>query len=170
MEMVVALGIFSTVMLLSIGALVSVQNAQIRSGDVQAVHDNIRFAMEFMTKDIRQGSAYEGDQPDCSSGCGEMRFTKPNGTQFGYCVDAGKLVRFNITAGESCSAASAAILTANEVMVDGILFYILGQNPDPSDGQARVTIAVRVRSQSPSQEAPTIMDLQTTIIQRLREG
>lgn len=173
MEMVVALGIFSAIMLMSIGALVSVQSAQIRSSDVQVVQDNIRFALELMTKEIRQGSEYVGDQLDCSLGCSELRFTKATSSgdaQIGYCLDAGELVRFNVTDGQSCSAASAAVLTAEEVVVEGLLFYILGQDPLPIDGQARVTISMRVKAQSPSQKVETVMDLQTTIVQRLREG
>ncbi len=173
MEMVVALGIFSAIMLMSIGALVSVQSAQIRSSDVQIVQDNIRFALELMTKEIRQGRAYKGNQLNCSLGCSEMRFTKATAqgdVEIGYCANAGKLIRFNVTSGQSCSAASAAVLTAEEVTVEGLLFYILGQDPLPADGQARVTISMRVRAQSPSQKVETVMDLQTTIIQRLREG
>lgn len=164
MEMVVALGIFSSIMLMSIGALVSVQNAQIRSSDVQIVQDNIRFALELMTKEIRQGSEYLGGS--CSPECAEFTFLKQDGIRWGYCVNAGKLVRF--AAPDTCL--TGAILTADEVTVEGLLFYIRGQNPLPSDGQARVTITMRVRAQAPSQKVESVMDLQTTIVQRLREG
>lgn len=180
MEMVVALGIFSSIMLMSIGALVSVQSAQIRSSDAQVVQDNIRFALELMTKEIRQGRKYEGYnggalQSDCSGGCDEIRFTRTDpalgDVKTAYCMDAGRLIRFfNIIDGQNCSVASAAALTAKEAIVDGFLFYILGQDILPTDGQARVTIAMRVRAQSLSQKAETVMDLQTTIVQRLRES
>lgn len=180
MEMVVALGIFSSIMLMSIGALVSVQSAQIRSSDAQVVQDNIRFALELMTKEIRQGKEYKGYnggvfQLDCSLGCNEMRFTKTDPVlgdiKIAYCIDAGRLIRsFNIIDGQNCSAVSAAVLTAEEATVEGFLFYILGQDVLPIDGQARVTITMRVRAKSPSQKVETVMDLQTTIVQRLREG
>lgn len=170
MEMVVSLGIFSAVMLLSVGALVSVQNAQIRSSDVQTVHDNIRFTLELMTKEIRQGRQYAGFS--CAPECGEMRFLKViSGVEkeIGYCANAGKLVRFIASAPESQDCSSGAILTADEATVEGILFYIRSQG-DASDGQARATITMRVSSKSSSQKVETVMDLQTTVVQRLREG
>lgn len=173
MEMVVALGIFSSIMLMAIGALVSVQNAQIRASDAQVAQDNIRFSLELMTKEIRQGSDYVGDSADCSGGCSEIRFTRkkdaPDETRLGYCAVNGALVRFNVTNGQSCSS-SAARLTAEEATVEGALFYIFSQDSSPADGQARVTIAMRIRARSPSQKTDTVMDLQTTVMQRLREG
>lgn len=171
MEMVVSLGIFSSIMLMSIGALVSVQNAQIRSSDEQIVQDNIRFALELMTKEIRQGNRYEGERPACISGCRQLTFVRrSDGSRVGYCASGGALLRFNVTGGQSCSLGSAVVLTAEEAIVDGALFYILGQDQSPADGQARVTIVMRVRAQSQSQKTETAMDLQTTVVQRLREG
>jgi prepilin-type N-terminal cleavage/methylation domain-containing protein len=171
MEMVVSLGIFSSIMLMSIGALVSVQSAQIRTSDAQIVQDNIRFSLELMTKEIRQGSEYQGGL--CGPlACAEFIFRHNDGVRlFGYCALNGALLRFNVTDGGSCAIGpNTAVITSEEVMVEGLLFYIRGQDPLPADGQARVTIAMRVRAQSPSQKVETVMDLQTTAVQRLREG
>lgn len=58
LEMLIALSIFSVVITLGTGALVMLQAAQSHAINLQNVHDNIRFTLETMSRDIRTGDSY----------------------------------------------------------------------------------------------------------------
>lgn len=58
LEMLIALSIFSVVMILGAGALVMLQSAQSHAVNLQNVHDNIRFTLETMSREIRTSDSY----------------------------------------------------------------------------------------------------------------
>jgi len=57
-EMMVAVALFSTVMMIAVGALMSVVGASRRSQAVQSVIDNLDFALDDMSRTIRTGTDY----------------------------------------------------------------------------------------------------------------
>ena len=58
LEMLIALSIFSVVIILGAGALVMLQAAQSHAINLQNVHDNIRFTLETMSREIRTSDSY----------------------------------------------------------------------------------------------------------------
>src|SRR3989338_7081181 len=55
LEMIVSMGIFSIVMLMSVSVVIMAQNAQVKARNMQNVQDNVRFVLEFMNKELRTG-------------------------------------------------------------------------------------------------------------------
>lgn len=58
LEMIVAVGVFAALASLSIGSLLMLTGAQKKAASLQSVQDNLRFALEAMSKDIRFGDQY----------------------------------------------------------------------------------------------------------------
>ena len=60
--------------------------------------------------------------------------------------------------------------TADEVIVDQLLFTLHGQTVGSSDGQPWVTISLKIHSSDPRIQTAASMNLQTTVVQRLRDA
>lgn len=58
LEMLIALSIFSGVVTIATGALVMLQAAQSHAINLQNVHDNIRYTLDTMSREIRTGDSY----------------------------------------------------------------------------------------------------------------
>src|SRR3989338_5975303 len=84
-EMIVALGFFTVIMLVVISVLASVSGANEKARTMRVVIDNLNFAVENMARTLRVGSQYHcGDgggtvQQDCSAGESEITFKNIQG-------------------------------------------------------------------------------------------
>ncbi|MEK9175514.1 MAG: type II secretion system protein [Patescibacteria group bacterium] len=58
LEMIVALGVFATVAVLSISSLLSLTGAKKKALTLQSVQDNLRFSIEAIARDLRQGDFF----------------------------------------------------------------------------------------------------------------
>lgn len=58
-ELMVSVSIFSVVMLIVIGALITLNNANQKAQAIRAVVDNLNFAMEDVTRNVRTGGGYK---------------------------------------------------------------------------------------------------------------
>lgn len=58
LEMIVAVGVFATVAVLSVSSLLSLIGAQKKALALQSVQDNLRFSMESIARDLRQGDFF----------------------------------------------------------------------------------------------------------------
>ena len=165
LEMVISIGIFSVLVTAAIGITIGVSNAYLKSANVQATQDNIRFSVELMTKELRTGSQY-ALSASCASRRGEeISFVTAGGERRVYYLSGTTLMRLAGSGG--CGAARP--LLADEVNTEGLRFAVGGEAAGPSDGQPWVMIALAVRSRSGKQPLESRMDLQTTVVQRLRD-
>ena len=83
-ELMVATTIFAIVMLMGVGALLSASSAAKSAHKLQVAVDNVNFAMESMTRELRTGTLYDCENPvtltntqavnDCTAG-GVIAFT-----------------------------------------------------------------------------------------------
>ena len=168
LEMTLAIGIFSVLVVSAIGIMLGVTKAQIKAGNIQEVQDNIRFGLELMTKELRTGTQYIITN-FCGSG-GEINFLTAQGESRSYWLDTQKQAIMrgtNVDGSEDCIAASQ--LTADEISVENLILEIDGEVPGPNDGQPRVTITLKVSAKNPAIGSESSMDLQTTVVQRLRD-
>ncbi len=177
-EMVVALGIFAVVMILGIGVVLAIFNAQVKAATLQNVQDNLRYTFELMSRELRIGSQYSGTSCG-ANGCSQINFRWVNplttATEIrGYCLDAisGRGVIRRLYGGVvTCS--QGTIMTADNVSVDRLLFLVDGAAPnaDPveraKDGQPRVTILMQVTSQGSKPGLTSSMNIETTVVQRI---
>ena len=171
LEMIVSIGIFSILVTAAIGVMISISNAQIKAVNNQITQDNIRFSMELMTKEIRTGSEYTLSQPCAPPGEG-LAFLTSRGQRRIYFLSGSSIMRSVIESDqqprpEHCSDANP--LMAEEVSAERVHFSVGGTTLGSSDGQPWAMISLSVRSQSPQQTLESGMNLQTTVVQRLRD-
>lgn len=149
LEMLVAVGLFAIVMLVAVGSLVSIIGANRRAQAQQDVVNNLAFALENMTRNIRTGTTYhcgEGGVPiDVARACPNpeegdtyLAFEGQNGNENN---DEDQIVfRFNDQDGvierSLDSGDEYAPLTSPAVTVERLRFYVDGI----PDGQPQVRI------------------------------
>ncbi len=165
MEMVVSLGLFSVLVVAAMGVIISISNAQIKAANIQTIQDNIRFALELITKEARTGTDFQLSVV-CASGPGEeLSFTTAAGSQRIYYRSGTELKR--IAGSTDCEESQP--VSSEDVEIETLRFILSGEIPGPNDGQPRITLAARLRSVSAKFQLESSMNLQTTIIQRLRD-
>ena len=163
-EVLISAGIFAVVIIMAVGAMISLKQAQVKAVNIQNVQDNIRFALEFMTKELRTGTDFTIF--GCSlSGCTEIRFIRQQGENVGYCLSSGAMLRF--ISPSTCATGSA--VTSSAVVINKLFFNVIGHAIGPSDGQPRITVTIEARSVNLTLRLETNFDLQTTVTSRSRD-
>jgi len=162
-EMVVAVSLFTVVVIISTGALMTIINANRKARSMQTVMDNLNFAMENMSRNLRTGYSYEcgGSQGNCPNGKDNIVFIDQNGDSVEYeFLESDGLGSITI----SKNGVTPKSITSSEVDIDGLLFYVTGL--DSSDKkQPLVTISISGTA-GVKEETKTAFDIQTTISQR----
>ena len=169
LEMIISIGIFSVLVVTSLGVTLGVSNAQIKASNIQSTQDNIRFGLELITKEMRTGSQYVLSA-FCSSPGQEINFITSSGEGRLYYLsgEAVKRVKGSVPfSGSDC--ARGVPLMADEVAVERFHLVTSGTGAGSQDGQSRVTISMSVRSKSFKNPLESRMNLETTVVQRLRE-
>lgn len=189
-EMLVSVGIFTVVMVVALGALLSVSESDRKAQTIKTITNNLGFALEGMSRTIRTGINYSCGSwtpgTDCTSGGGGslITFEDIQGNITGYQRSTNATLCGQDSAGAvGCIVRSRdggsiwQSITASEVVVEHLSFYLYGSSRS-DDIQPRVTISMRgfipltggamLRSECNTAgiECSTF-DLQTTVTQRL---
>lgn len=174
LEMMVSIGIFSVVIISAIAVLISISRAQEKASIIQNIQDNVRYTVEFMSKEMRQGKEYNpgncGAILDAGSGvqrCSKIQFTSSLGASVWYCFADGAVKRLE-DAADSCEADGVPV-TAPDFTVSYFDLYVAGAAAGSADGQPRVTIVLAGKSNSPQAALETNFKIQTTVTQRVRD-
>ena len=170
LEMVVALGVFSVIMVIAFGIAISMNNAQFKASRIQIVQDDLRFALESMTKEMRTGTNFQASEPviGLSNGYEKITFRRSDGVMITYCMRSGASRIRKITDGTTdCSTASAQPVTGGDVTVEALTFYLTGAAAGAGDGQPRITVSLKARSENP--KLVSTFSIQTTVSQRIRD-
>jgi len=184
-ELIVALGIFSTLVIGIAGVTIQLVQAQRKAANIQTVVDNIRFGLELMSREMRTGLNFNQTTPPplgCSGSIAgtEIRFISFNqgNAQFRvyYLKDTdgdgrGNTIMRIATPNTAIlpTCAMAEPLTSEDIIVDNLSFDIFGSSPGANDGQPRITISLNLRSKDNSIRNQTSMKLQTSVTQRIRD-
>ena len=124
-EMIVAVGLFTIVTLVVIGALLSIVDANRKAKSLQSVMNNLNFALESMVRTIRTGSDYQClgvNYPNCSGGT-ELQFTDSEGRQITYRYSFNNRIERRVG-----SSSQFIAITAPEVTINDFKFYVIGAN------------------------------------------
>lgn len=173
LEMIVSVGIFAVVIVASIGISLSIKSAQGKATNVQNVQDSIRYTLEFMTKELRQGTSYVLSDCDSSGACRKVNFLRSfvvgPSQSIWYCWDsvAGVVYR-RVDTVDTCLTQGLE-LTASNVKVTAWSFYATGQISGPADGQPRITVSIAGSSRDPRTQLQSSLILQTSVTQRARD-
>lgn len=178
-EMIVAVGLFAVVMLVSIAALLALVDANRRAQGLQSVMNNLNVAVDGMVRSIREGSSYN---------CGSI----PIGDATADCTEGEDLIAFKpFTAGVSDSphwlywfaldergvgrlyksedgtTSGGLPITSPEVSIDSVTFYVIGSERGNGDTvQPKVTIAIKGTA-GQKVTSRTTFHIQATAVQRL---
>lgn len=175
-EILVAVALFAIVMTISVGSLLSLVEANRKTQALQSVMNNLNFAIENISRNMRVGSIYH-----CSTGTS----VPPDITVPQDCQNGGVLLAFETSTGNraissdqvvyrfvsgrieksSDGGATFIAVTAPEVTIEDLKFYVVGSTREDTE-QPRVAMTISGFA-GVSDRARTSFNLQTTISQRL---
>lgn len=136
-ELIVAVGLFAIVMLLASGAYLTMIGLNRQVQGISAGVDNLAFALESMTRDIRTGSNYScGGVGDCASGGSSFSMKNSNGISVSYALSGSAI--------QKTTNGVQSALTDPSVTITSLTFYAVGTKTTAQNDtqQARVTIVV----------------------------
>jgi prepilin-type N-terminal cleavage/methylation domain-containing protein len=189
-EMMVAVSIFAIAMLVGVGALLSLIEANKRAQAINAVVQNVNAAVEGMSRAIRVGTNYHCSTsavdlsnivvPSADSACGSgggllFAFEGSNGDygddndQIVYRLNGTQIER-SLCSGlaQSCSGGEKdgtwVALTAPEVSVDSLQFFLTGAIPGDAV-QPRVLMIIHASADVPG--GTTSFTVQSSVTERL---
>lgn len=182
-EMLVSVALFSVVMLISVGSLIAMAEATRKAETIKSVLNNLNFALDSMSRVTRTGYSYHctdapgntygamGD-PSNPQNCGtygssylalEASQGNPNSSadQVIFRLNNGRVE------GSDDSGATFLPLTAPEVVIQSLRFYVTGApTGDGLQPRAVVTLSGYIQVTPTTQ---TALQLQTTLTQRLHD-
>lgn len=136
-ELMIAIGLFSIIMMLASGAYLMMIGLNRQAQSISTGIDNLSFALESMTRNIRTGSDYScgASGGDCVDGDTSFSFKNQKGETVVY--------KLSGTALQQVVEGTQSLLTEPSVIITSLIFYAFGTEPAPGDyRQARVTISV----------------------------
>jgi prepilin-type N-terminal cleavage/methylation domain-containing protein len=182
-ELMVSVALFAIIMVMALGALLSISAADRKAETIESVMNNLNFAVESMTRTIRTGYDYHCGTltgGDCANGDTLFKFTAQDGSSIIYAYDnssacgqtgavAGCILR------STNGGATYLPITAPEVIItnaastgSGLQFYLrgssLGSTGDNTQPNVVITINGYVKI-SETQKSP--FTIQTSVTQRL---
>lgn len=153
LEMIVAIFIFSIVVTIASGAMLSMISANRKAQALKTVMNNMNLALDSMSRDVRFGTAYAvvdtitSTQGACANTCTGLEVKKGSGTTQYFLSTKGLLMRKRTigTAGplEQELTSAGAVIQTLDFLVDGkkVQVMISGYaGKDPNDYQNRFDI------------------------------
>ena len=134
-ELIVAIGLFSLIASMSLGAVLTIFDANRRSENSKTVVDNLNFAIEDMTRTIRFGYNYDcdtpGDDKNCSAGSDTINLTF-QGDSIVY-KKCGSEIRKSTNGETNCNNAGLKAITSSDTVIQNLKFYVLGVGTSGSE-------------------------------------
>lgn len=175
-EMIVAVALFSVVMLISVSALLSLVDANRKAQALQSVINNLNIAVDGLVRSVREGSNYRcggaaPSNPDCEGG-GTVFFFEPftgsstdTSDDWAYSYDA---TTHRLYKSENGGINYIAI-TAPEVTIDSVTFYVIGARRGTLDSgtQPKVLVVIKGTAGAAKAKTRTTFHLQATAVQRV---
>lgn len=166
-EMIVAVFVFTIVVVIASGGLLSVIHANRKAQALKSVMSNLNFAMESMTRSIRTGTRYScGGGGDCADdGSTIFNFIDSKGRSVEYSFIDGSIIR---TIDDKTLGLITGPITAPEVNIDSMAFYADGVAEGDS-AQPRVFIIIKGTAGTDN-KSRTSFSLETLVSQRLLDS
>lgn len=170
-EMMVSLALFGVVMMVAVGAFLSIIDANRKAQALQTSIDNTFFAFEHITRLIRTGTTYDCeafgtlDTHDCNGG-----------TEFQFLDDTGRTIRIRVLGGviqqqtrdTTGTWGSWFSLTAPDLDVKNLIFHVNDSEPLSSGNLLQPTVTILVSGVvNEGKKTETDIELQTTVTQRV---
>lgn len=165
-EMIVAIGLFTTVLFIASSAFLAVLNADRKSRATRIAMDNLNLALEDMSRRIKTGTSYYcngttaiSGTSDCSSpGESSIAFTEQDGvTRTVYRLEGGAIKR---TVGVS---GTELPVTAPEITISNLKFIVNGSS---SGDTTQPYAAILIEGDTRAGQITSGFKIQTTVTQR----
>lgn len=182
-EIMVAVSIFSIVMMIGVGALLTMVEVNKRAQGINSVMNNLNAAVEQMSRSLRVGASYHCEQSATPPSPGILATTRDCAT------DGGLLVAFEASGGDqedptdqvvyrlngshlerSLSAGANGTwvaLTAPEVQITNFRFYVTGSQTLANGDTVQPRVLMIIKGTAALQGGPTEFTVQSSITQRL---
>lgn len=179
-EILVAVALFSSVMLIAVGALLSLIDANRKAQSLNSIMNNLNFALENMSRNLRVGTNYHCETLANIGPPADIDTPK-------NCINGGKYLAFESSKGKLDDNTDQIVyriidktleksdkggltgtfvdITAPEVSIDDFFFYVDG-NTVGDKRQPRVVIVLH-GSAGDKERTKTKFNLQTMVSQRL---
>lgn len=156
-ELIIAIFIFSILTTIASGGFVSTLSLQRKALNIKRVEENGRFILEMMAREIRLANPINSPDTNCPTSNSVLNFQHPINGNIEYSL-IGNIVHRKVNGVDS-------IISGSDVEILRLNFCISGNTPN--DGkQPKVTIILSLKSGGGAKEA-VILDLQTTVSQRI---
>ena len=170
-ELMVAVSVFVVIMVISMGSVMSIFEANRKSQSLRAVMDNLNYSLEAMTRAIRFGTNYHCDATsvdinnlttnDCPDGRDSIAVMGPDGQVMVYKLDKGSIVRI-ISNGNPYS------VTSSDVTIDKLTFRVIGSAPFSTGDLFQPRVIMNISGYAGVKDTDkTSFSLQTTVSQRM---
>lgn len=174
-EMIVAVALFSVVMLIAVGALLALVDANRKARALESVMNNLNIALDGLVRGIRMGSVYHcgtGDPTaaqDCAaSGGATIAFESYGGDptdstdQWIYTYDEATKRLYRSTDG----GLNRTAVTAPDITIDEMRFYVTGTSRS-DEVQPKVVVTVKGTAGAARVKTRSTFYIQATAVQRL---
>lgn len=171
-EVMVSLALFSIVMIIAMGAFLSVLDANRKAQALQISIDNTYFAFEHITRLIRTGTTY-----DCESFSSLDTHDCNGGSEFQFLDDTGRTIRFQLVNGvieQQIRDATSGVwgnwfsLTAPDLDVKNLIFHVNNSTLLSSGNTEQPTVTLVIMGVvNEGKKTETQIKLQTTVAQRV---
>lgn len=180
-EIIVALGVFTVAVLISLSSFLAVLGAQKKAVAIGTIQENLNIALETMLKDIRVGRSYF-----CSN---DINNFEGNGSNTNDCPNGGKIltilsrdkidnkiVSYRLKNAKLEKAIKDAgngnfieedftPITFNDLKITNLTFYVTGSTVISDTFQPKVTITMK--GEMGTGKSSSNFNIQTTVSQRM---
>ena len=172
-ELLVAISLFAFVSVAAVSAMLAVVDGNKKARAMVDAMDNLSFALESMTRELRVGSNYScNGSGDCGAGSPGTRieFLTSEGSLMAYRLDNARIQRCG-SSGIDCPNplvnGNYVDMTGNNITIDTFEVYVLGSAPATAADEEQPR-AILVLSGTAGTQAKTdaTFSIQTTVTQR----
>lgn len=168
-EIMVSVTIFALVMTVSMGAILTIVNANRKAQSLKSVMNNLNFALENLTRTIKTGGTYSVSSPICdSSSVSSNSLTVGNAVTQGV---SGNTITYSLNATgqiqKQVNGGNPETVTAPEITIQRFCFYVTG-NTVNDGAQPKVTMILK--GYAGDLKTRSYFNLQTTVSQRLLDS
>lgn len=172
-EVIVSIGLFAAVMLISVGTLLALVAANRKAQTLETVVGNLNIAIDEMVRSIRMGSYYHcgggtySSTQDCVNGDTTIAFESVNGSitnggdQWIYRYDSGDKRIYK----SEDSGINWTPITAPGIVIEEANFYVIGSTRGDTT-QPKTLIELRGEAGLPGTRTSTDFHIQATAVQR----
>jgi len=170
-EMLVSVSIFTLVMLIAVSAVFTIVASNKKAESLKSVMDNLDFALESMTRNIRTGSTYTcltvggggsiSTVGNCPGGDPGFQFlSNQNGVTIDYYLYNGQVME------DETGWPAPVSITAPEINISILNFYLVGSNQGAGGVGLQPHVLMTVIGTAGVSGTQTQFRIQTTLSQR----